>query len=70
MRRIQVQLDDDIYHALCLRAERDHKSLSAVARTILADCLGTPTFCFIGSGASGCKDTSVRHDDALADDFK
>jgi len=69
MRRIQVQLDDETYRALRLRAERDNKSLSYVVRTILAENLGTVTFSFIGSGASGCKNISVHHDDALADDF-
>lgn len=78
MTRTQLQLDDDTYEALRLRAYQERKSLSAVARDLLRAGLGVPDpggikdaqFTFISSGASGRSDISVRHDEALAEDFK
>lgn len=78
MTRTQLQLDDDTYEALRLRAYQERKSLSAVARGILRSGLGLaegaleqkPNFTFIGSGRSGRGDISVRHDEALSEDFK
>lgn len=78
MRRLQLQLDEDIHEALLLRAYQERKSLSAVAREVLGAGLGLAknaarerqSFKFIASGRSGRKDVSVRHDEALSEDFK
>lgn len=79
MVRTQLQLDDKTYEALRTKAHREHKSLSAVAREILHEHLEpegkvTPElrrrFSFISSGSSGRSDISVRHDEALDEDFK
>lgn len=79
MTRTQLQLDDDTYEALRQRAYQERKSLSAVARELLREGLGFSggtreqsrgVFTFVGSGASGRGDISVRHDEALAEDFK
>ena len=79
MTRTQLQLDDDTYQALRVRAFTEHKSVSAVAREALRKGLGmgepAPALkqrrlTFVGSGASGRKDISVRHDEALEEDFR
>lgn len=79
MTRTQLQLDDDTYTALRLRAFQERKSMSALVRDMLREGLGlaqrqdslaTVDFDFIGSGASGRGDISVRHDEALDEDFK
>ncbi len=79
MTRTQLQLDDDTYEALRIRAHSQRKSMSAVAREILrenlglrerSDATGVADFSFIGSGASGRHDISVRHDEALGEDFR
>ncbi len=78
MTRTQLQLDDDTYEALRIKAHEEHKSMSAVVREILRDNLGlekqtditTAAFSFISSGASGRSEISVRHDEALAEDFR
>lgn len=79
MTRTQLQLDDDTYDALRLRAYQERKSMSALVREMLREGLGltesrkenTPaTFSFISSGASGRGDISVRHDEALGEDFR
>ncbi len=79
MTRTQLQLDDDTYHALRLRAYTERKSISAVAREALRKGLGLTEpahsvrdmrLTFIGSGKSGRSDISIRHDEALTEDFK
>ena len=79
MTRTQLQLDDDTYDALRLRAYQERKSLSNVARDLLRAGLGlskgveadtSQEFSFVGSGASGRGDISLRHDEALAEDFR
>ena len=79
MTRTQLQIDDDTYEALRLRAYKERKSMSAVVRELLREGLGLENrstdlqgvqFSFVSSGASGRKDISVRHDDALAEDFR
>lgn len=79
MTRTQLQIDDDTYEALRLRAYKERKSMSAVVRELLREglALGKRSggqqgvrFTFVSSGASGRKDISVRHDDALAEDFR
>ncbi|MHB9035911.1 MAG: FitA-like ribbon-helix-helix domain-containing protein [Armatimonadota bacterium] len=79
MTRTQLQLDDDTYEALRRRAHLERQSMSAVARKLLRESLGMGqnaqeirgrTFSFVSSGASGRKDISVRHDEALAEDFQ
>jgi plasmid stability protein len=78
MTRTQLQLDDDTYDALRRRAYEQRKSLSAVARDILRSGLGLAegrgdqkqSFAFFASGRSGRSDISVRHDEALGEDFK
>jgi plasmid stability protein len=77
--RTQLQIDENTYETLRLRAHLEKKSMSAVAREILSEGLTRGTggrrrsraaLSFISSGASGRKDISERHDDALAEDFK
>jgi plasmid stability protein len=79
MTRTQLQLDDDTYEALRVRAHRERRSMSAVAREVLREGLSVAepgsasvrsAFTFVGSGASGRSDISVRHDEALAEDFR
>ncbi|MCX6375094.1 MAG: hypothetical protein NTU88_03470 [Armatimonadetes bacterium] len=78
MVRTQLQIDDATYEALRDTAHKQRKSMSAVAREILQEHLeGTAPrrmkrakFTFVGAGASGRKDISVRHDEALAEDFR
>jgi hypothetical protein len=79
MVRTQLQIDEATYEAVRSRAHRERKSMSAVVREILHEHVhGGPAtraarnrrFAFIGAGASGRKDISVRHDEALAEDFR
>ena len=79
MVRTQLQIDEDVYEALRVKAHRERKSMSAVVRDILRDQLGVAgarvrarrgKLSFVSSGASGLRDTSVRHDEALAEDFR
>ena len=76
--RTQLQLDDDLYESLRLRAYRERKSMSTVARELLRGALlppeapargEEPGFSFVGPGSSGRSDISERHDDYLAEDF-
>jgi plasmid stability protein len=70
--RTQVLLDVETRQALRLRAQLEHRSMSAVARDILREGFGAGEragFSFISSGASGRKDISERHDEALEEDF-
>lgn len=78
MVRTQLQIDETTFEALREKAHKEHKSLSAVVREILHEHLHGAaehrglrgkTFSFVSSGASGRKDISVNHDDALAEDF-
>lgn len=78
MTRTQLQLDKDTYEALRRRAHLERKSMSAIARKMLRESLGLERpdqnlerkkFTFISSGASGRSDISVRHDEALSEDF-
>lgn len=79
MVRTQLQLDDKTYDAVRSRAHRERKSMSAVVREILQAHLEPKEtvpvdlrkrFSFIGSGSSGRSDISVRHDEALDEDFQ
>lgn len=79
MTRTQLQLDNDTYQALRLRAYTERKSISAVAREAMRKGLGLAEpahslkearLTFVGSGASGREDISVRHDEALEEDFR
>jgi plasmid stability protein len=69
MKRVQLQLDDAIYNALREVAHKQGKSMSAVAREILHSYFTAEkpvklrAFTFIGSGASGRGDISVRHNE-------
>ena len=79
MVRTQLQIDERTYEAVRTKAHRERKSMSAVVREILHEHLQEGAehreargarFTFIGAGASGRKDISVRHDEALAEDFR
>ena len=78
MTRTQLQLDDDTYEALRTRAHSQRKSMSAVAGKSEGElwlgeksgAAGLADFSFISSGASGRHDISVRHDEALGEDFR
>jgi hypothetical protein len=83
MVRTQLQIDNDTYEALREASHRQRKSMSAVAREILRQHLAprrqdeqvretdlNKKYSWIGSGKSGERDISVRHDDYLAEDFK
>ena len=79
MVRTQLQLDDKTYEALRVAAYNRRKSMSAVVREILHDYLESPagtkpdsfqSFSFVGSGASGHRDISTKHDEALSEDFQ
>ena len=74
MVRTQMQIDEPTYEKLRETAHRQRRSMSAVVREILHEHLedttesrgiAGKTFGFIGKGASGRKDISVRHDEAL-----
>jgi len=79
MKRTQIQLDDGTYQRLRQRAYEQGCSMSAVARDVLAEALGTARarrrrtvrdFTFIGSGTTRqgrLAPVSERHDDALAE---
>mgnify|MGYP000990041179 CR=1 FL=1 len=79
MVRTQVQIDEPTYEKLRETAHRQRKSMSAVVREILHEHLESGTksrgiadkdFHFIGIGTSGRTDISVKHDEALAEDFR
>ncbi len=79
MTRTQLQLDNGTYQALRHRAYAESRSISAVAREALRKGLGLEEpahslkdakLTFVSSGASGRKDISVRHDEALDEDFQ
>lgn len=79
MIRTQLQIDNDIYEALRLKAHQERKSMSALAREILRESLApgvsgyktkSKKLSFINSGVSGRTDISVHHDEALAEDFQ
>ncbi len=81
MRRTQLQLDEETYAALRRRAYEERRSLSSVARDLLAAALRgrgrkrrltMRDFAFIGVGRSrhaGLAPVSERHDEALAEAF-
>lgn len=78
MKRTQVQLDERTYEALRRRAFEKGRSMSSLARELMAQSLGTSTvkqrptikdFTFIGAGRSRqgrLSPVSERHDEALA----
>lgn len=79
MVRTQLQIDEKTYDALRVTAHKRRKSMSAVVREILQEHLGSEPeahaksisdFRFIGAGASGQRNISEHHDDALAEDFR
>lgn len=73
MVRIQLQLDEPTYEALRHIAHRRRVSRSSIVREILHEQLSirggneTPKLSFIAAGASGYHDTSVNHDEVLAE---
>ena len=80
MKRTQLQLDEPTYELLRAKALGEGISIAAVIRGILHRHLGVNVgrprslreFQFIGSGSStvtGLEPISVRHDDALDEDF-
>ena len=79
MTRTQLQLDNDTYQVLRHRAYAERKSMSAVAREALRKGLGLDepaqsrkgaNLTFVSFGASGRRDISIRHDEALDEDFR
>ena len=79
MAHIHLEIDSKTYESLRARAHRERKSISVLVRKILHEHLGTEAstegishgrFSFVSSGASGRKDISVNHDEALAEDFR
>jgi hypothetical protein len=82
MKRTQLQLDESTYEALRRKAFEEGKSISAVARELLADGLGEACrerrltiddFPFVGAGRSRqgkLQPVSERHDEALVDALK
>jgi plasmid stability protein len=80
MRRTQIQLDETTYEMVRRRAFSEGKSMAAVVREALTQCLAPgvarpltmDSLTFIGSGRSKSGDPrplSERHDEALVDDF-
>jgi len=81
VRRTQLQLDEETYAALRRRAYEERRSLSSVARDLLAAALRgrgrkrrltMRDFAFIGVGRSrqaGLSPVSEHHDEALAEAF-
>ncbi len=82
MKRTQIQLDEAMYHLAKNRAYSEGRSMSALIRDAVAEYLVEPKgskrkltisdFSFIGSGRSKPTDPrplSVRHDEALAEDY-
>ena len=74
MKRAQLCLDEELFQALRRRAFEEQRSLSAVARDVLAKALLPSAgagegfgFAFAGKYASGAGDISVKHDDYLDD---
>ena len=79
MKRTQIQLKEETYESLRRRAFEEGCSIAAVIRNLLQEALVEPgsskklrieEFTFIGSGRSGRKDISERHDEALGEDFR
>jgi hypothetical protein len=79
MVRTQIQLDEALFEALREKAHRERRSMSAVIRQALREDLRVGVapntlppshYTFVSSGASGRKDISTRHDEALAEDFR
>jgi hypothetical protein len=79
MVRTQLQIDEETYDALRDSAYKQHKSISAVVRSILRTNLIEDKqselelkskFRFISSGSSGYNDISENHDKYLSEDFK
>jgi plasmid stability protein len=78
MKRTQIQLDERTYAALRRRAYERGCSISALARELLTEALGTrpakkrlslKDFSFVGAGRSEQGElapVSERHDEALA----
>jgi plasmid stability protein len=78
VKRTQIQLDEATYQALRRRAYEEQRSISAVARRILARALAPAArrlpaagrFSFVGAGRSRqgkLAPVSERHDEALAE---
>ena len=82
MKRAQIQIDEEVYELLRLRAFREKKSIAGIIREILkrdtsgADEHPSPSiesFTFIGLGQSHqdpIKPVSEQHDEALREVFK
>jgi len=82
MKRTQLQLEESTYEALRRKAFKEGKSISAVARELLAEGLGEQRrerrltiddFPFVGGGRSRqgrLLPVSERHDEALVDALK
>ena len=78
MKRTQIQLKEETYERLRRRAFEEGRSIAGVIRGILEEAfeerrepkrLRIEEFTFVGSGRSGHKDISLRHDEALGEDF-
>jgi plasmid stability protein len=78
MRRIAIEIDDEMHQALKARASRERRSIADLIRESIAMTLRNTTprsseeFGFVGSGycAADRKDlTSENHDRALANAF-
>ena len=82
MKRAQIQIDEEVYELLRLRAFREKKSIAGIIREILkrdasqADQHPSPSiesFTFIGMGRSEqdpLKPVSEQHDEALREVFE
>ena len=81
MPRTYIQLDEQLYKLTKQRAVADGTSMATVVQRAVARYVTSPAqrpatlerFTFIGSGRSqpgGPLPLSVRHDDALAEDFQ
>lgn len=81
MKRTLIQFDEDTYNTLRNRAFEQKRSISSVARELIAKGLRSPKpkkrtrvdqFSFIGSGRSNqgkLAPVSERHDEALAESY-
>lgn len=78
MTRTQLQIDDETYEALRVRAFSERRSMSAVVRELLRAGLRLEKtdrgdirseFPFIGSGSCDRTDISEKHDEAWAEDI-
>lgn len=76
MIRTQLQLDEKTYEEVRRIAHQKRESMSAVVRDILHEHLQITrgenriNLSFIGAGSSGRSDISVRHDEALTEDYR